>query len=35
VQGTPATLVGNQLISGAVPYAQLEAAVKDALKAAP
>lgn len=35
VQGTPATLVGNQLISGAVPYAQLEAAVKDALQAAP
>lgn len=35
VQGTPATLVGNQLISGAVPYAQLEAAVKGALQAQP
>lgn len=35
VQGTPATLVGSQLISGAVPYAQLEAAVKKALQAKP
>ncbi|BAE74045.1 Disulfide bond formation protein D precursor [Sodalis glossinidius str. 'morsitans'] len=35
VQGTPATLVGNQLISGAVPYAQLEAAVKNVLEAKP
>jgi protein-disulfide isomerase len=35
VQGTPATLVGDQLISGAVPYAQLEAAVKSALQAKP
>ena len=35
VQGTPATLVGDQLISGAVPYAQLEAAVKGALQAQP
>lgn len=35
VQGTPATLVGNQLISGVVPYAQLEAAVKGALQAQP
>ncbi len=35
VQGTPATLVGNELISGAVPYAQLEAAVKGALQAKP
>lgn len=33
VQGTPATLVGDRLISGAVPYEQLEAAVKDALQA--
>ncbi|WP_439213464.1 DsbA family protein [Duffyella gerundensis] len=35
VQGTPATLVGDQLISGAVPYAQLEEAVKSALQAKP
>lgn len=35
VQGTPATLVGNELISGAVPYVQLEAAVKGALQAKP
>lgn len=35
VQGTPATLVGNELISGAVPYAQLETAVKGALQAKP
>lgn len=33
VQGTPATLVGDQMISGAVPYEQLEAAVKGALQA--
>jgi len=35
VQGTPATLVGNALISGAVPYEQLETAVKGALQAKP
>jgi protein-disulfide isomerase len=33
VQGTPATLVGDHMISGAVPYEQLETAVKAALKA--
>jgi len=30
VQGTPATLVGNTLISGAVPYEELERAVSEA-----
>lgn len=35
VQGTPATLVGDRLISGAVPYAQLEETVKSALQAKP
>ena len=33
VQGTPATLVGDQMISGAVPYTQLETAVQAALQA--
>lgn len=28
IQGTPATLIGNQLVSGAVPYEQLEEQVK-------
>lgn len=28
VQGTPATLIGNQLVSGAVPYEELEQIVK-------
>ncbi|NIF23615.1 DsbA family protein [Candidatus Pantoea multigeneris] len=31
VQGTPATLIGKQMVMGAVPYEQLEAAVKTAL----
>lgn len=35
VQGTPATLVGDRLISGAVPYARLEETVKSALQAKP
>lgn len=34
VQGTPATLVGDTMISGAVPYEQLEAAVQAALRTA-
>ncbi|GEM_PF-441518 len=28
VQGTPATLIGNQLVPGAVPYDELEQLVK-------
>ncbi|XBT53135.1 copper resistance protein [Aeromonas veronii] len=28
VQGTPATLIGNQLVPGALPYEQLEQLVK-------
>ncbi|MGE6106798.1 copper resistance protein [Aeromonas sobria] len=28
VQGTPATLIGNQLVPGALPYDQLEQLVK-------
>ena len=28
VRGTPATLVGNQLVSGAIPYEELEEIVK-------
>lgn len=31
VQGTPATLVGNQMLVGAVPYETLEAAIKQQL----
>ncbi len=32
VQGTPATLIGDRMISGAIPYEQLEMAVKAAIK---
>ncbi|MOA56993.1 hypothetical protein D3C78_1810850 [compost metagenome] len=31
VQGTPATLIGNQLVPGALPYEQLEQLVKTEL----
>ena len=32
VNGTPAMIIGKQLVSGAVPYAQIQAAVETALK---
>lgn len=32
IQGTPATLIGDQMLSGWVPYEQFEAMVGEALK---
>ena len=32
IQGTPATLIGNEMLSGWVPFEQFDAMVSDALK---
>ncbi|VFS25309.1 Uncharacterised protein [Yokenella regensburgei] len=31
VQGTPATIIGDQMVAGAIPYNDLEALVKEQL----
>jgi protein-disulfide isomerase len=31
IQGTPATIIGDQMVAGAIPYEDLEALVKEQL----